>query len=932
MRAFTLSTSLLAVLLAGTALTACDRPLLNRDTPVAAYTVKPPPEVNLAFEQFTLPNGLRVIVHTDRKAPVIAVSIWYGVGSKDEPKGKTGFAHLFEHLMFNGTENFNDDWFGPFEDIGATDLNGTTWFDRTNYFQTVPTPALDMTLWMESDRMGHFLGAVDQAKLDEQRDVVKNEKRQGDNQPYGLAEYRILEGLFPEGHPYRHSTIGSMEDLEAASLDDVKEWFRTYYGPNNAVLVLAGDIDAATAKPLVEKYFGDIPAGPPLATTESFVPRRDYPIRETMQDRAPQPLIYRVWAAPGLNEQVSMDLAIATSILGGGKTSRLHKALVHEAELAASASAYTQRFLLASQVYIDVRLKPGADVAKAHEIIDRELERFLKEGPTADELARIKTQTYSSTVRGLERVGGFGGKAVTLAEGALYSKDPGFFKKELEWVSQATPERVRAAAREWMNKGVYQLDISPMPLLTKSDGGADRSVMPMPETTPDLSWPQVEQTTLANGLNVVFVRRDAVPVISVSLQLKGGYRTDAVSGKLGLASFTTAMMDEGVKGKDAFALAEEIERLGASLGVGAGLDSASVGVSALKDKIEPTLGLMMEVLTAPEFPQSEIDKLKSRWIANIEQEKAQPNSLANRLLPPLMFGEGHPYGIPFTGSGTKEAIEALTREDLVGWHGTWVRPELATVYVVGDTDLASIKPLLEASLGQWKPEGSAPSLPPVADVARPNSPRVVLINKPNSPQSLIFAGHVGPRGTVENAELVSAMNDILGGQFSARINMNLREDKGWSYGAYSFLRGAEGPRPFLISAPVQTDKTAASIKELQTELAAFLSNRPATQEEVQRMIANNVRSLPGSYETAGSVLGSLASSGLLGRPFDYPARLKPLYESMTPTAIKEAAAQTIYPQSLIWLIVGDLNKIEAEVRALNIGSVEVRDIDGKLVE
>jgi zinc protease len=898
----------------------------------SATAAEAAPQVSIAFEEFRLANGLRVIVHTDRKAPVVAVSVWYGVGSKDEPTGKTGFAHLFEHLMFNGSENYNDEWFGPFEEVGATDMNGTTWFDRTNYFQTVPTPALDMALWMESDRMGHFLGAVTQERLDEQRDVVKNEKRQGDNQPYGLSQYRILEGLFPPGHPYRHSTIGSMEDLSAASLEDVQEWFKTYYGPNNAVLVLAGDIDAATARPMAEKYFGDIAAGPPLAKTTSFVPRRTEPLREVMEDRAPQPRLIRAWAAPGLNEQVSLDLAIATQILGGGRTSRLHRALVHEAELAASASAYTQRFLLASQVGVDVRLKPGSDLDAAHALIDRELERFITEGPTQDELDRVKTQIYSSTIRGLEVVGGFGGKAVTLAEGALYSDDPGFYQTELDWVAAATTESVRAAAAEWMHAGVYQLDILPMPRLSAEGGGADRSALPKPDTTPDLTWPAVEEATLDNGMKLVFVRRDAVPVVNVRVQFAGGYTTDSVSGKLGLASFATAMMDDGAGGRDQFELAEEIERLGAGLSVGAGLDTASVSVSALSDKLSPSLALFMDVLTRPDFPAEEIPRLKSRWLANIEQEKAQPNSLANRMLPPVMFGAGHPYAIPFTGTGTPDVIRGLTREDLVNWHQSWIRPELGTVFVVGDTTLSEITTELNATLGQWKPEGVSPPLPTVADVALPTAPRVILVDKPNSPQSLIFAGHVGPRGTAENDTAITAMNDVLGGQFTARINMNLREAKGWSYGAYSFLRGAKGPRPFLISAPVQSDRTGDSIRELQRELNDFLSTRPPTEDEVRRVVLNNVRSLPGSYETAGAVLGSLAGADLLGLPYDRPAQLKAEFEALTAAELATLAREVVRPQAMVWMIVGDRAKIEDQVRALNLGTLEFRDLDGNVVQ
>ncbi|HNR78113.1 MAG TPA: pitrilysin family protein, partial [Parvularculaceae bacterium] len=396
-------------------------------------------DISIPYEQFTLDNGLRVVVHEDRKAPVVAVSIWYHVGSKDEPEGRTGFAHLFEHLMFNGSENYDGEWFEPLEEIGATDLNGTTWFDRTNYFQTIPTPALDRVLWMESDRMGHLLGAITQEKLDEQRGVVQNEKRQGDNQPYGRMEYATLAGLLPAGHPYAHSTIGSMEDLNAADLETVKEWFREYYGAANAVLVLAGDIDTATAKEKAEKYFGDIDSGPPLTRAEGNAPKLAVDKREIMYDRVPQVKIDRNWVAPGRVTQDAVLLTLAAEVLGGGKTSRLYQRLVYDLELATSAAAQMQDQELLSFYSVTVDPKSEADPAEVEAEMEKVLADFLAKGPTKAELDRAKTSIEAAVLRGLEKVGGFGGKAVTLAEGALYADDPGFIVRQLDWLKSATP-------------------------------------------------------------------------------------------------------------------------------------------------------------------------------------------------------------------------------------------------------------------------------------------------------------------------------------------------------------------------------------------------------------------------------------------------------------------------------------------------------------
>jgi len=487
------------------AVTACqaDTSTARTEQPVVDTSVDL--KVDIPYEKFTLKNGLRVIVHEDRKAPIVAVGVWYHVGSKDEPAGKTGFAHLFEHLMFNGSENYNDEYFKPFEAVGATAMNGTTWFDRTNYFQNIPTPALDMALWMESDRMGHLLGAVTQEKLDEQRGVVQNEKRQGDNQPYGKTEYRQLEGLFPVGHPYRHSTIGSMEDLDAASLDDVKSWFKEYYGASNTVIVLAGDIDAATAKAKMEKYFGDIPAGPALKQHKAWVPTRtNNTIEEMVDPKAPQVRVSRNWAVAPRTDMDFAELNLVADILGSGKNSRLYQALVYNNQLAVSASASVQPFELASMFEVQVTLKPGVDEAEVQSLIDAEIERFLKEGPTAEEMKRVKTSALANQIRGLEQIGGFGGKATALAQSELYAGDPGFYAKMIDHFNHATNAEVTEAANKWLGQGYYQLTTRPQPKYATTESTVDRSKgLPEVGTMPDLAFPAIEEATLKNGMKVV---------------------------------------------------------------------------------------------------------------------------------------------------------------------------------------------------------------------------------------------------------------------------------------------------------------------------------------------------------------------------------------------------------------------------------------------
>lgn len=883
------------------------------------------PDIDIPYESFELDNGLTVVVHEDRKAPIVAVSIWYGVGSADEPAGQTGFAHLFEHLMFNGSENFNDDYFGPFEEVGATGMNGTTWFDRTNYFQTVPTPALEMALWMESDRMTHLLGAIDQDKLDEQRGVVQNEKRQGDNQPYGMVSYSQLRALFPEGHPYAHSTIGSMEDLEAASLEDVYAWFEQYYGASNAVLVLAGDIDAETARPLVERYFGDAPVGPPVTRIQGWVPEREYDTREVMYDEVPQARIYRNWVVPGRTTEERAELELFATILGGLQTSRLDRELVFEDRIASSVYAYVQEHQLASIFEVGITLNPGEDVAAASARLDGIIADMLEEGPTEAELQAAQTSTNASSVRGLEQIGGFGGKAVALAQGQLYAGDPGFWRTYLERVNAADVDGITETAREWLNTGYHQIEVMPFGDMASVETDADRSGLPEVGATPELVWPAVETAELSNGMNLVFVRRDAVPVVEVQMVFDAGYAADAAEGGApGLASFTMDMLDEGAGRMDALEIAGEAERLGANLSTGTNLDQSFVTLSALRSNLRDSLDLMAEVITDPTFADDDIERRRQNRLNGISQEMANPINIALRLLPPELYGDDHAYGVPFTGSGTPEAVAGISRDDLVAHQRTWLRPDNATVFVVGDTTLDEIQPMLERAFRGWR----APSTPlpqkNLATVANADAPRVIIVDRPNSPQSLILAGRLGPAGGHESDIAFNAANDAIGGQFSARVNMNLREDKGWAYGAYTFLFGASGQRPFMVYAPVQTDRTADSMTELLNELTGFVGDNPVTEDELSRTINNNTRSLPGQFETAGAVRGSLVSSQRYGRDWNYPATLTEAYRSLGLDEVRGVSGDLVETGDLVWMVIGDAAQIEESIRELGIGEIEVR--------
>jgi zinc protease len=884
----------------------------------------PVPEI--PYQKHVLGNGLVLIVHEDHKAPIAAVNVWYHVGSKNEKPGKTGFAHLFEHLMFNGSENFNDDYFKVLEKIGATDLNGTTNEDRTNYFQNVPVSALDTVLWMESDRMGHLLGAIDQAKLDEQRGVVQNEKRQGENEPYGRVYELMQTAVYPKGHPYSWTVIGSMEDLSAASLDDVREWFKTYYGPQNAVLVVAGDVRADEVKAKVERYFGDIPPGPPIAKHDAWIAKRSGTHRQSLQDRVPQARVYKVWNTPEWGAADDDYLDLVARVLTSGKSSRLFKRLVYEDQIATDVNASQGSSEIGSNFVVQATARPGGDLAAVEKAVDEEMARLLRDGPTVEEVERAKTERLAGFVRGVERIGGFGGKSDVLAQGQVWGGGPDVYRKRLERVKAAGAAEVGGAAKRWLSDGMYVLEVHPFPELAAGAGGVDRGSRPAPGPAPEGRLPAFRRATLPSGLKLVVAERHEVPVVRMRLLVDAGYASDQFAAP-GTARLAGDMMDEGTRTRNALQISDELQRLGAQLGTGSDLDTTSVTLSALKSSLDPSLALFADVVLNPAFPAAELDRLKKQQLAAIQQEGAQPFGMALRVLPRFIYGAGHAYALPLTGSGYASTVEKLTRDDVVRWHSTWFKPANATLIVVGDTSVAEIRPKVETAFAGWT-GGDVPKKN-VAAVAPEAQGVVYVYDRPGALQSTILCGHAAPPRANPQEIPQEVMNTVLGGQFISRVNMNLREDKHWSYGAGTFFWDARGPRPFLAYAPVQTDKTKESVQELLKEMRGVGGDRPVTADELQAAQSGLTLSLPGRWETSAAVLGSLAEIVRFGfddRYYDgYAAKVRG-----TSLADVAAAAAVVQPEKLVWVIAGDRAKIEPGLRELGLGEVKAIDADGNV--
>ena len=884
------------------------------------------PIPDIPYEKHVLDNGLTVILHEDHKAPIVAVNVWYHVGSKNEKPGRTGFAHLFEHLMFNGSENFNQDYFKAVEPLGATDLNGTTNEDRTNYFQNVPKSALDTILWLESDRMGHLIGAIDQAKLDEQRGVVQNEKRQYENEPYVVTYEMIAKACFPAGHPYSWTVIGSMEDLSAAKLEDVHEWFKTYYGPNNAVLAVAGDIDPKQVLAKVKTYFGNIPPGPPIGRFDQWVAKRSGMQRQQVQDRVPQTRIMKIWNVPGKDNPDRLMLNVAARVLSSGKSSRLYKRLVYDDQTATSVDADLDSREIASLFTIQTDVKREADPSKVEKALDEELARFLASGPTDEELVRAKTDILGNFTRSVERIGGFGGKSDVLASSMVYGGSPDSYKADLETIRSATPARVKEAAQKWLSDGVYIVRVDPYPPdLAAAAEGADRAKMPEAGAAPDGSMPPIQRATLANGMKIFLAERHAIPVVDFNLMIDAGYAGDA-GGIPGTANLAMSMLDEGTKTRNSLQISDEQQRLAARIGAGSDLDTSYVSLSALKANLEPSLALWADIILNPAFPEADFRRLQKQQIAQIAQEKASPVGMAIRVFPKLLYGAGHPYSIPFSGSGYEDTVAKLTRDDLVKFHQTWFKPNRATLVVTGDTTLQEIQPKIEALFKDWK-SGNVPEKK-LASVPGKTATKVYIVDRPGSIQSVILAGQViAPTSNPDEIPFKIA-NQILGGSFISRLNMNIREDKHWSYGAATFVPDARGQRPFIAFAPVQADKTKDALAEIMGEMKGIIGAKPIQDVELVQAKDGLTKTLAGQWETQDAVGGSISEMVRFGLPDDYFKTFPGKVRALQNPDVTNAAKKFFTPDKMVWVVVGDRQKIEAGIKDLGWGEVGALDPDG----
>ena len=888
------------------------------------------PEIK--FEKYRLANGLQVILHQDRKLPVAHVNLWYHVGSKNEKGGRTGFAHLFEHMMFQGSKNANGEYITFIEKAGANlregGVNGTTSFDRTNYFETVPTESLEYALWLESDRMGYLIDVLTQDKLDNQRDVVKNERRQSyENVPYGRAFQMIFENLFPQGHPYSWLVIGSHEDLTAASLDDVKEFFKTYYAPNNCSLVIAGDFEMEEAKRLVERYFGSLDPGPALERPRLWVPRLDGEKRIQVADRVPQERLYVVWPTPAYFQPGDAELDLASRILSQGKNSRLYKTLVYDKQIASDVSAFNHSLEISGIFGVIATARPGHSLNEIEKVIDDEISRFARNGPEEEELIRERAKQEFDFISGLERIGGFGGKSDLLNQYNTFLGSPDFFQQDYDRYQKSSVNQIRDVVRQYLDTR-NRLVVSFVP--EQSDRPkvieTDRAKMPSLGSRKAFQPPTFGSKELSNGLTVIVSERHELPKVAVSLALKTGASTDPV-GKPGVAWMTAEMLDEGTSSRSALQIQAELDRLGSSLHTSAGSESSEVSIEALRKNLKPTLQIMADLILHPTFPGDELERQRKQRLDGILQERNNPAAIAGKVFRSALFGELHPLGQE--AEGNEASIKVLSRDDLEKFYQGYWKPNNAALIFAGDISLEEAASLAEEVLGSWQPSKVPETEAPAIEA--PASTQVYLVDRQDAAQSQIRIGSLGPKRRVDDYYSIELMNAVLGGAFTSRLNLNLREQKGYTYGAFTGFSYGRQIGLWAGRAGVQTKFTKESLVEFEKEFNGIREQNPITSTELEIAKANLTRGFSQRFETLGRLIQHVDETFSYDLPAEEISRYPTEIDKVTLEQAQAAARKYILGSRAIVVVVGDLSKIEQGIRELNLGTVTVVDVDGKKV-
>jgi zinc protease len=911
--------------------------------PVLAQNPAPLPQV--AYEKTTLPNGLDVILVEDHRLPIVAVNIWYHVGPANEAPGLTGFAHLFEHMMFAGSRHLPRGLADRLlEGAGATDSNGSTDYDRTNYYDSVPSNQLELALWVHADRMGYLLDVLDQAALSNQQDVVRNERRQSvENRPYGIVEEAMNHALFPKKHPYYASVIGSHADIQSAKLADVRDFFKRYYGPNNASIVIAGDIDKARTRALVARYFGSFKRSPPVAHPQVATPPLAREQRLVVHDRVELPRVYMAWLTPPAYQPGDAELAVTAQILAGGKSSRLYKNLVYERQIAQEASATQNSEALASTFIVDATARPGSDLAEIETAIDAELQQLRDVGPSDAEVERARNTIETAMLTSIEKLGG-NGLANQINQYNQYLGDPGYLPKDIERLRRVGAADVRRVAQAWLRRNARVVvegvpgkpDLGPdvpapapprVTVAAKAAGinrdEAWRSKPPRPGPAPRFTLPQGTSFKLPNGLTVIHYHNPGLPLVAAELVVKSGSDANP-DDQPGLAGYTADMLEEGTATRSAPRIADEIAHLGAFLGSASSADASTVSLVSLRSTFAQALDLMADVVQHPAFPTAEVERQRASRIGELAQQRDDPALVAAVAGSGALYGKRHPYG--YGQLGTEQSIRATTRDDLYQFWRRHYVPANAALIVSGDIGEDELRSLANARFGAWPRNDAA--LASVGDPA-PTRARLVVVDKPGAPQTALRVSVVAAARKTPDYPAMQVMNAALGGLFSSRINLDLREDKGYSYGVFSGFRYDRTPGPFTIAGSVRTDVTGPSVAEIFKQVNG-MRDQPLPARELAGARDSQVYSLPGQFETNSGIGASLAETWTFGLPQDYWQRLPDRFRRVSAAQVQAVARKYLQPDQMKVIAVGDQKAILPQLKPLGLGEPELRDADGQL--
>ncbi|WP_299899242.1 pitrilysin family protein [uncultured Aquimarina sp.] len=887
-------------------------------------------KLSIDFEKYELENGLQIVLHQDKSDPIVSVAIQYGVGSNREKKGRTGFAHLFEHMLFQESENVpQDQFFKKIQDVGGT-LNGGTWQDGTIYYEVVPKNAMETVMWLESDRMGFLINTVTESAFNNQQEVVQNEKRQRvDNNPYGHTNWVIDKNIFPEGHPYNWQVIGELVDLQNATVEDVKEFYDKYYGPNNATLVLAGDFETAEAKAMIEKYFGEIKKRQPveklkvqnvtLSETKRFMHEDNF---------ATTAQLNMVWPTVEQYTKDAYALDFLGELLSEGKKAPLYKVLVKEKELTSDTNAWNRSMEIAGKFRVNITANDGKSLADIEAGVFEAFKKFEEEGITETDIERIKAGLETQFYNGISSVLG---KSFQLAQYNVFAGDPGFITQDIENIKAVTKEdvlrvyntyikdkpyvitsfvpkgktdlaakdsEVAAVVEEEIKENVETAVVDSKEEIQKTPSAFDRSVAPKEGDSPKLNIPSSWNTTLSNGMKVYGIEQNELPLVNFSLVISGGHLLDSFD-KVGVANLMTDIMMEGTATKTPEQLEEEIELLGASINMYTTREAIVVSGNTLVRNLDKTMNLVEEILLQPRWDEEEFARIKTKTINDIKRSSANPNVVARNVYNRVLYGDKHMFAYPT--SGTVASVESITIDDLKQFYNNNFSPSVSKFQIVGDLGQGKALEALKNLESKWA--SKEVTIPEYEIVNNRDKASLYFVDIPNAKQSVINIGNLSMARTDEDYFPATVMNYKLGGSFSGNVNLILREEKGYTYGARSGFRGSKIPGTFTASSSVRTNTTFESVKIFKDEIEKY--KKGISEEDLaftkNALIKSNAR----RFETQGALLGMLQEMGRYDLAPDYIAKEEAIIEGMTLEQHKALANKYLDESKMAYLVIGD---------------------------